>query len=123
MPVPFFTDVNNDGVDDLLVSPFDPNLKASDGIESVWLYINHGTNETPDFQLYTKSFLQDRMIDVGKGAYPVFTDWDTDGLMDLEVKDFEGRVTVFRNVGTMQQPEFEQVVTDHTDALGWSAQC
>lgn len=121
MPVPFFTDIDNDGVDDLLVSPFDPNPMASKGVESVWLYLNHGTNEHPDYQLYTKSFLQDRMIDVGKGAYPVFTDWDGDGLMDLTVNDFDGRITVFKNVGTAQQPVFEQLSIE--EKLGWSAQC
>lgn len=122
MPVPFFTDINNDGVDDLLVSPFDPNPMASEGLNSVWLYLNHGTNHQPDYQLYTKSFLQEGMIDVGKGAYPTFTDWDGDGLMDLEVKDFEGRVTLFRNVGTAQQPVFEQQ-TASSDHTGWSASC
>jgi hypothetical protein len=61
------------------------------------------------------------MIDVGKGAYPVFIDWDEDGLMDMKVKDFEGRVTVFRNVGTAQQPVFEQISLE--DKSGWSAPC
>lgn len=123
MPVPFFTDINNDGVEDLLVSPFDPNPAACMGLESVWLYLNHGTDAYPDFQLYTKSFLQDQMIDVGKGAYPVFADWDSDGLMDLKVKDFEGRSTVFKNVGTASQPVFEQVCKVEDGALEWSAQC
>ena len=68
MPVPFFTDIDNDGVDDLLVSPFDPNPMACEGQNSVWLYLNKGTNPNPDFQLYTKSFLQDQMIDIGTGA-------------------------------------------------------
>ncbi len=121
MPVPFFTDVNNDGVDDLLVSPFDPDPMASEGLNSVWLYLNHGTNQYPDYQLYTKSFLQEGMIDVGKGAYPTFLDWDGDGLMDLRVSDFEGRVTLFRNVGTAQQPVFEQLSL--TGSKGWSASC
>ena len=121
MPVPFFTDINNDGVEDLLVSPFDPNPMASQGYESVWLYLDYGTNEYPDFQLYTKSFLQDRMIDVGKGAYPVFEDCDNDGLVDLTVRDFDGRVTAFKNVGTAQQPAFEQVSVN--GKLGWSASC
>lgn len=123
MPAPFFTDINNDGIDDLLVSPFDPNLMASVGKESVWLYLNHGTNEIPDFQIYTKSFLQDQMIDVGKGAYPVFTDWDSDGLLDLKVKDFDGRFTVFKNVGTASQPAFEQVYNAVEGDVEWSAQC
>ena len=123
MPVPFFTDVNNDGVDDLLVSPFDPNPTASEGIESVWLYLNYGTNSHPDFQLYTKSFLQETMIDVGKGAYPKFTDWDGDGLLDLLVGDINGRITVFRNVGTACQPEFAQMNDVSWEEFGWPERC
>lgn len=122
MPVPFFTDINNDGIDDLLVSPFDPNPRASVGIESIWLYLNHGTNEHPDFQLYSKSFLQETMIDVGKGAYPAFVDWDGDGLIDLTVRDFDGRTTLFKNEGTTQQPKFEQTDVIAGDP-GWSALC
>ena len=121
MPVPFFTDINNDGVDDLLVSPFDPNPMASEGKESVWLYLNHGSNAHPDFQLYTKSFLQDGMLDFGKGAYPSVVDWDGDGLLDLKVRDFESKVTVLKNVGTLQQPAFELIAVD--DKEEWAASC
>ena len=123
MPVPFFTDIDNDGLDDLLVSPFDPNPMACEGQNSVWLYLNRGTNQTPDFQLETKSFLQGQMIDVGKGAYPNFTDWDGDGLTDLTVMDFYGHTTVFKNVGTAQQPVFERIETLSSDSLEWSARC
>ena len=49
MPVPFFTDIDNDGVDDLLVSPFDPNPLVCEGQNSIWLYLNNGTNQQPDF--------------------------------------------------------------------------
>ena len=123
MPVPFFTDIDNDGVDDLLVSPFDPNPMACEGQNSVWLYLNKGTNQTPDFQLETKSFLQEQMIDVGKGAYPVFSDWDGDGLTDLTVRDFIGQKTLFKNVGTPLQPVFERININPSDSLEWSAQC
>ena len=107
MPVPFFTDITNDGADDLLVSPFDPNPMASAGKESVWLYINHGTNENPDFQLYTKSFLQEEMLDFGIGAYPTAVDWDGDGLKDLMVGTVDGTQLVWlQNVGTASAPAF-----------------
>ena len=124
MPVPCFTDIDNDGVDDLLVSAFDPDPMACQGLESVWLYLNHGTNKYPDFQLYTKSFLQDGMIDFGILAYPAFVDWDGDGLTDLvagtmgldvpgfhpnEAGDIVATLTFFRNVGTLQQPALKQV--------------
>lgn len=119
MPVPFFTDVNNDGVDDLIVSPFDPDPMACRGLQSVWLYLNHGTNQHPDFQLYTKSFLQETMIDLGTGAYPVMTDWDADGLLDLVVGtignlDGASRWSLFRNVGTEAHPVFAM---DHVASL------
>ena len=107
MPVPFFTDINNDGVDDLLVSPFDPNPMASVGKESVWLYLNHGTNEDPDFQLYTKSFLQEEMLDFGTGAFPVVVDWDDDGQKDIVVGTIEGNSLIWlHNTGTSMDPEF-----------------
>ena len=123
MPVPFFTDINNDGVDDLLVSPFDPNPMACEGKESVWLYLNQGSNEHPDFHLYTKSFLQEAMIDVGKGAYPMFADLDGDGLLDLSIRDFWGQTTVFRNVGTAQHPAFVLIESVSNGKSGWSASC
>lgn len=107
MPVPFFTDINNDGLDDLLVSPFDPNPMASKGKESLWLYLNHGTNEVPDFQLYTKSFLQETMLDFGIGAYPTMVDWDGDRLVDIVVGTIDGnRLLWLHNVGTQTAPAY-----------------
>ena len=108
MPVPFFTDVNNDGMDDLLVSPFDPNPMACDGQESVWLYLNRGTNQHPDYHLATKSFLQETMIDLGTGAYPAFVDWDGDGLEDLIVGTIgNSSLAYYHNVGDLQHPLFQ----------------
>lgn len=123
MPVPFFTDIDNDGDDDLLVSPFAPDPMACEGHASIWLYLNHGTDQAPDFHLYTKSFLQEEMVDVGTGSYPVVVDWDGDGLLDLvvgTVGDIDSiwyqygslktrrsaRLTWLRNVGTATQPVF-----------------
>lgn len=108
MPVPFFTDIDNDGDDDLLVSPFDPNPMASAGWESVWLYLNYGTNAAPDFRLYTNSFLQGEMLDFGRGAYPTIVDWDGDGLKDILVGTFDDcQLQWLRNVGTMAAPVFQ----------------
>ena len=109
MPVPFFTDVDNDGVEDLLVSPFDPDPMASEGWGSVWLYLNRGTDAVPDFRLHTRSFLQEQMIDLGTGAYPVLTDWDGDGLLDLMMGTI-GRIdSTWYHYGNLQTHRMAQL--------------
>lgn len=83
MPLPFFGDINNDGLTDMIVSPFDPNGLSCEGANSIWLYLNTGTNENPYYVLHTKSFLQHDMIDIGTGAFPFFCDINNDGKTDL----------------------------------------
>lgn len=124
MPVLAHIDVNNDGLPDLLVSPFDPSLSVTENNRSVWLYLNYGTSSTPDYQLVSKNFLQGQMIDLGSGAYPVFVDLDNDGLTDLVAGNYgyyndswyEGnslrssytsQLAYFRNVGTIANPMFQ----------------
>ncbi len=87
-PAAMLTDVNNDGLKDLLVSPFDPSLTKGENFAGNWLYLNSGTNLKPVFQLASKSFLQDEMLDFGSGAYPVFIDYNNDGLMDVLVGNY-----------------------------------
>jgi len=124
MPVAAYTDVNNDEIKDLLVSPFDPGIITSRNKNSSWLYINSGTDTNPIFELQETNFLQSEMIDVGSGAYPVIYDWDADGLMDLFVGNYGyykysyyvnyflysvyySQIAYFKNVGTVQNPVFE----------------
>ena len=124
MPVPFFTDVDNDGVDDLLVSAFDPDPMACAGQESVWLYLNQGTNVHPDYQLYTKSFLQDRMLDFGTDACPVAVDWDGDGLQDLVVGAMD-TLCWLHNTGTATVPSYRiaSLSLDRAEGKGWVPAC
>ena len=52
-------DVDNDGLKDLLVMPYDHENK-----NGIWVYKNSGTNTSPVFNLSSTSFLQKTMIDV-----------------------------------------------------------
>ena len=88
MPVMAYVDIDNDAIEDLLVSPFDPSTNTAENLQSVWLYKNFGASSQPDFQLVQKNFLQEDMIDLGSGAYPVFADYNGDGLQDLFVGNY-----------------------------------
>lgn len=55
-------------------------------------------------------------------AYPLFYDWDNDGLKDLLVGEFGGgeqaNIKVYRNVGTAESPKFSSEWFYATDKTG-----
>ncbi len=118
-PAPFYMDVNNDGIKDLLVSPNTPAF--SENYNSLRYYKNTGTNNVPIFQYKQSNLLQDNMIDVGEGAYPVFFDYDNDGLKDLFIGNYgyygisaySSRIAQFKNTGTLTNPQFELITRDY----------
>lgn len=121
-PTPFYEDVNNDGKRDLLVTPNYASL--SENARSVWYYRNTGTDAAPVFDFQQADLFQDRMFDVGEGAYPVPFDLDGDGLMDLIVANYgyyaEGglypcKLAALRNTGTATAPAFQLVDADYMD--------
>ncbi len=126
-PVMSYLDVNNDGVKDLIVSPFDPSLVKSQYHNNVWLYENKGQTNQPDFELIQTDFLQDQMLDFGAGAYPAFFDYNNDGLMDIMVGnfgyldstyyglglnlycDYRAQLALLVNTGTANEPSFRLI--------------
>jgi hypothetical protein len=140
MPCPMLLDVDDDGLQDLLVSPSGTQLTKSENKESVWMYKNIGTQNQPEFSLQTKSFLQEDMLDFGSGAYPVLYDMNGDGLLDLLVGNYgyydsttsngysitchySASIAYFKNTGTKTQPEFSLVTEDLANLrqLGYTA--
>lgn len=123
-PAAMLADVNNDGRKDLLISPFDPSLTKGENLRSLSLYGNSGTNSQPDYRFKSNSFLQDQMLDFGSGAYPVFIDYNGDGLMDVLVGNygysdscvllpaeglkcsFTSKIALLLNEGTLTNPQF-----------------
>ena len=130
MPVAAMIDVNNDGARDLLASPFDPSPFVSQNHQSVWLYLNEGSNAAPEFVFNNNRFLQEQMIDLGSGAYPAFADINLDGLQDLIIgnwgyyrsssydtnmilsSEYASRMSIFLNTGTLDEPFFEFITDD-----------
>lgn len=138
MPLVSALDIDNDSFDELIVSPADPSLSKSQNINSVWLY-DYDEN-LQDYRLNTQSFLQEEMIDVGSGAYPVLFDWNNDGLLDLFVGNFgyydssqylngfltsyySSCIAYFENVGNAANPAFQLINSDffNLKALNYQA--
>ena len=122
-PVASRVDTDQDGLKDLIVSPFNPTLDIADNYNSVWHYKNIGNHEQPQFEFQTKRFFQDLMIDVGSNSYPLLYDLNGDGLKDLLIgcwgkydssyymeatlhSVFTGRIAYFENTGNLSSPVF-----------------
>lgn len=119
-PAAYYEDINNDGKRDLIVAPnMVPNYSTVEDAfdrSSVWYYENTNTDNNPQFSFQTEGFLQEEMIDIGRGAYPTIHDVDGDGLKDLIVGHFNTSypdisnkitgLTYYKNTGTVNNPQF-----------------
>lgn len=117
-PCPFSVDADGDGLKDLLVSPNATN--ACENFNSVAYYKNTGSNSVPVFQHIQNNLLQDQQIDLGEGAYPVFFDYNNDGLQDLFIGNygyygvpFQPKIALFKNTGSLTDPRFELITRDY----------
>lgn len=114
-PAAFYTDVNNNGAKDLLVSNSSPG--SSETAQSIWRYNNVGTTTAPDFKKLESDFLQNDMIELGEGAFPAMFDYNRDGLMDVAIGNVsyfatQGQVAILKNTGTAGNPVYELISID-----------
>jgi len=118
-PAGFHVDVDQDGKRDLMVAPNSRSGATND--RSAWYYHNTGTDDSPVFVYQTNDFLQKGMIETGSGAYPVFFDYNQDGLMDLMVSnygyfqsngDYQSQIALYENTGTATNPQFTFITAD-----------
>lgn len=118
-PCPAHIDVNNDGKRDLLFSP--AATGSSENKFSSLYYVNAGTNNAVISNYVQNDFLQESMIDVGEGCYPVLFDFDSDGDRDLLIGNkgyysstgpFQSKIALYRNDGTVMSPSFTWVTDD-----------
>jgi len=136
-PAVSLLDVDNDGLDDLVISPFDPQLYTSDNYNNLWYYKNMGSSQVPQFELQQKQLFRNEMLDFGSASHPVLTDLDGDGLTDLVVGNdgyydhsfyqqgilhsvYRSSISYFRNTGTSAAPVFSNLTDDlaSVSALG-----
>lgn len=115
-PAPFYIDMNNDGLKDIVASP---NFQfGSENVANVWYYRNEGTDKNGHFIYQTDSLFTRDMIEVGSGAYPVFAKLDNDSLYDLIVANRNyynsySALAFYKNTGTKSKPAFSLVTKDY----------
>lgn len=91
---PTFTDLDNDGDQDMMVG---------DDQGMLHYFRNIGSASFPQLLLVEPEFSG---IDVDLAAHPQFFDLSTDGIPDLIVGDKYGRIQYFENSGTASSPSF-----------------
>ena len=115
----FHVDVNNDGKRDLL---FSPNVwNSSENFRSVWYYENTGSDTAVYSHFIQRDFLQEKMIEVGESAAPVFFDYDGDGDEDLFIGTRgyysssgipDCMLACYKNTGSQINPSFTLLTQD-----------
>lgn len=119
-PSMFRLDVDNDDIQDLIIStndrPFSENYK------NVWFYKNITDDINPMYELQTTEFLTDGNVDVGQSAKPAFVDVDGDMDLDLLIGNLgyfnrptvtlKSTLTYYENVGDSTAAEFVLVDRD-----------
>ncbi len=108
-PAIFHVDVNGDHQKDLIFSTngYDmPNnlLFFMNHSDAGWLYLNHGDNFFPIFQLTQKDFFYQSIIDGGSNSVPILFDEDKDG--DLDFLLFINNKTVWNGSRYVSQKEW-----------------
>lgn len=118
-PAAFYEDVDADGIPDLLISVNSTSAAANK--ESFHVYLNSGSENSPDFNLVTYSFLQEDMLEFGEGTKPATFDYNGDGLMDLVVGSrgefieegvYQSHLVLMENIGTTDNPSFQIADSD-----------
>ncbi len=94
---PSLVDWNNDGMKDLVAGGY---------YGMVQIYLNEGTDASPEFGSPIFAQSNGRVLDVGYRSSPVVADMDGDGMKDLLVGDTPGQLRFYSNIGTDASPEF-----------------
>ncbi|MFI5220700.1 MAG: T9SS type A sorting domain-containing protein [Bacteroidia bacterium] len=107
-PVAYYVDINNDGVNELLVTTNNPTSVKS--LNNVWVYSNQGTNSFPIFNYQGNNFfINQESIDLGTRSVPVLIDIDNDGDKDLivatngdyaQTANYNDRLVFYKNISS-----------------------
>lgn len=121
-PSSFFLDINNDSKKDMIVSSNSNSILELTRYKNNVLFYENLDTSGYRFAYRTDRFLQEEVIDFGRGNYPTFFDYNNDGLMDIIVGNdgyldtsqnlVIAKLALLENIGTAIQPEYLLVDTN-----------
>lgn len=122
----FILDVDQDGKSDVLISP---NSQLGKNVNNTFYYKQVDSDGETRFELVQDDWLVGETVDVGSDSYPIFCDYNADGLHDIIVSSYgilgepggvQTRLFLFENTGSIDAPEFTLVNDNYLDFLAYS---
>lgn len=119
-PAAYMVDADNDGLQDILVSPNEFALGLN--IENVWFYKNISTEDSNMFALQSDKYFTNDLVDAGTVSKPVFFDYNADGLMDILIgvrntlgADNEKKygLWLYENIGSAELAAYSFITNDY----------
>ena len=119
---PFFLDLNNDGVDEMIAAP---NSRGSTRNQNfIWRYNNSLESDSQGFEpvFVQENYLEELTLDLSGYSVPAVADVNQDGLPDLlvgtqgihiSIGEIEPRMYLFLNTGTPSEPSFTLEDSDY----------
>jgi hypothetical protein len=115
---PQIVDLNNDGLQDLIVSNFYA-YKATNMKESrLAYYQNTGSLTSPKFTQVDVNFLNLAQSNLGLRLFPTFGDLNGDGKVDMLLGLENGSLAYYQNTTTGSNPTFAAPMLNYTDQSG-----
>lgn len=116
--IPIFTDINEDGLEDMIVANlfrYKPTLDK----ESSWTYYqNTGTATDPVFSFVDDNYFNLTSLGFGLRSVPTFGDLDNDGDKDMLIGIENGSLVYVENQSTGSGSVFSTTVQNYTDNNG-----
>ena len=115
--VPVFVDINEDGLEDMIIGNFYQYKDVLDKESVLSYYRNTGTTNSPAFTLIDDNYLDLNLANYGLRSIPTFGDIDGDGDQDLLIGREDGTLVYFQNMSTGSGAVFASGQINYKDNL------
>tara|TARA_B100001287_G_scaffold274663_1_gene280433 strand:+ start:22 stop:2259 length:2238 start_codon:yes stop_codon:yes gene_type:complete len=116
--IPILTDVDGDGLTDLIIGNFFAYKAVLDKESRIAFYKNTGSWSSPEFTLIDRDFQNLSALDVGLRMYPTFGDLNGDQKNDMILGLEDGTLSYFINNSDGNIPAYAPPIVNLEDANG-----